>query len=67
MPKIAQLHKTKIQYRGQTIKLTHRPKVNDWKYEIILSRVIRISDTQVRYGAAVEAAKTAIDLFTKYD
>jgi hypothetical protein len=61
MTAAVQLHPTEIQYREHDIKLVHRPKVNDWYYEVKHTRTITLRAHYPRYAAALEAAKCDID------
>ena len=62
MSAIKQLHPTTIPSRDHTIKLTHRPRINDWSYSIIHTRTIELTSHAPRYDRALEAAKRDIDI-----
>lgn len=58
------LHPTEVEHNGHTIKLTHRPKINDWTYEVVITRKIRLSNSHPRYETALSHAKADIDAMT---
>lgn len=62
---VTPLHPTRVEYKGHTIKLTHRVKVNDWTYEIKHTRTIVLKNHAPRYDTALSAAKNDIDALTK--
>ena len=55
------LHAPKVQYRAHTIKLTHRPKTNDWKYSVSHTRTITLTNHAPRYESALKQAMKDID------
>ena len=59
--KVVNLQPREVEYKGHTIRLTHRPKINDWTYEVIHTRTVRLSNHAPRYGAALDHAKAMID------
>lgn len=58
---VRQLKPTEVVYRGYTIKLTHRPKINDWQYHITYHIPLTLSDHAPRYEQALTQAKAEID------
>lgn len=62
MPRnVHQIKPNIVTYRGHTIKLTHRPKVNDWQYHITYHIPLTLSDHAPRYEQALAQAKQEID------
>ena len=61
---VAQLHPTNVTYKGYHIKLTHRPKTNDWTYSIIHNIPLTLSHHAPRYSTALKQARDEIDRIT---
>lgn len=59
---VTQLQPTTVTYKDHTIKLTHRPRINDWTYTVSHTRTITLSDHAPLYSAALRAAKRDIDV-----
>lgn len=59
------LHPTEVQYKGHTIKMTHRAVTNDWVYEVLHTRTIKLSQHAPRYETALKQAKRDIDILTQ--
>lgn len=60
--KVVPMHPTTVDYKGHTIKLTHRPRTNDWQYEVKHHRTITLKNQAPRYEAALKQAQTDIDI-----
>lgn len=60
--KAVPLHPTSVEYKGHTIKLTHRIKTNDWTYEVRHTRTITLKNNAPRYETALKQAKRDIDI-----
>lgn len=63
--KATPLHPTEVQYKGHTIKMTHRPGTNDWVYEVTHTRTLKLSQHAPRYETALRMAKRDIDILAK--
>lgn len=59
---VAKLHPNTVNYRDHTIKLTHRPKINDWSYTVTHTRTLNLTNHAPRYDTALAAAKHDIDI-----
>lgn len=59
--KVEQLKPTEVKYRGKTIKLKHRPKINDWQYIVTHNIPLTLTNHAPRYDTALEMAKADID------
>lgn len=58
---VTQLRPTTVTYKGYTITLKHRPKINDWTYTVTYNIPLRLSDHSPRYDTALNQAKAEID------
>lgn len=63
--RVRQLQPEQVQYKGYTITLTHRPKINDWTYSFTHTHTMTISNTYPRYETALKHAKKSIDILDK--
>lgn len=59
--KVTQLQPNTVKYKGYIIKLTHRPKTNDWTYSINVDLPLTLSNKAPRYQTALSQAKAEID------
>jgi len=59
---VQRLHPTTVTYKDHTIKLTHRPKTNDWTYTVSHTRTITLTNHAPRYDTALRHAQHDIDL-----
>lgn len=59
---VEQLHPATVTYKDHTIKLTHRPRINDWTYTVSHTRTITLTNHAPRYDSAVRAAQHDIDV-----
>lgn len=64
-PKVTALNPKEVRYKGYLIKLTHRPKTNDWSYSITAQLQMKLSDKSPRYATALAQAKSDIDALTQ--
>ena len=55
-----------VVHKGHTIKLIHRPKTNDWRYEFTITREHTITNIARTYDNALTCAKSDIDNLTKH-
>lgn len=61
---VTRLHPNEVTYKGYHIKLTHRPKTNDWTYTIVHHIPLKLSYHAPRYDTALTQAKAEIDRLT---
>lgn len=60
--KVAKLQPTEVTYKNHTIRLTHRPRTNDWQYSFTRTRTITIRNAHPRYDTALKHAQQEIDI-----
>lgn len=61
---VTKLQPTNVTYKGYHIRLTHRPKTNDWQYKIIHTIPLTLTNHAPRYDTALTQAKAEIDRLT---
>lgn len=60
--KVAALQPTEVTYKQHTIRLTHRPKTNDWQYTYTHTRTRTYTNVFPRYDTALKHAQQEIDI-----
>lgn len=61
---VATINPTQVQYKGHTIRMTYRPRTNDWEYIVRVQRTVTLRNRSANYNTALAHAKKDIDAIT---